>query len=171
MTYHERRKPIAVQADHNKARVEGDCMKKVLSSVLFAAALLAAGTATAQSPNYNPGPVWRVSYYSIKPGQGDAFWKDIRDNFKPIYDEFKKAGLISDYKFFTNPVLDHPNDWDVAVATLYPDWAGLDELDAKGATIAAKHYGSREAMIEAGKRRAELRDFVASHLAREVTLK
>ena len=146
-------------------------MKKALSLILFAIALLTANSASAQSPNYNPGPVWRVTYYSIKPGQGDAFWKDIRENFKPIYEEFKKAGLITDYKFYTNPVLDHPNDWDVALAISYPNWAAMDELDAKGATIAAKHYGSRDAMIEAGKKRAEIRDALASHLAREVTLK
>lgn len=146
-------------------------MKKALSFVLFAAALLTTSAATAQSPNYNPGTVWRVTYYSIRPGQGDAFWKDIRDHFRPIYDDFKKAGLISEYKFFTNPVSDHPNDWDVALATLYPNWAAMDELDAKGATIATKHYGSREAMIEAGKRRTELREVIASHLAREVILK
>jgi hypothetical protein len=99
---------------------------------------------------------WRVTYYSIKPGQGDAIWKDIRDHFRPIYDDFKKAGLISEYKFFTNPVSDHPHDWDVALATLYPNWAAIDELDAKGATVVTKHSGSREAMIEAGKRRTEL---------------
>jgi ABC-type sugar transport system substrate-binding protein len=146
-------------------------MKKALSFVLFAAALLAASAATAQNPNYTPGPVWRVTYYSIKPGQGDAFWKDVRDNTRPVYDDFKKAGLISEYKFFTNPVSDHPNDWDVAFAILYPNWAAIDELDAKGATIATKHYGSREAMIEAGKKRSELREVIASHLAREVMLK
>jgi len=146
-------------------------MKKVLSFVLFSVALLTANTASAQNPNYSVGPVWRVTYYSIKPGQGDAFWKDIREHFKPIYDEFKKTGWISDYKFFTNPVTDHPNDWDVALAILYPNWAAIDELDAKGATIAAKHYGSRDAMIDAGKRRSDLREVVASHLAREVMLK
>ena len=106
-------------------------MKKALSFVLFAAALLTTSAATAQSPNYNPGSVWRVTYYSIKPGQGDAFWKDIRDHFRPIYEDFKKAGLVSEYKFFTNPVSDHPNDWDVALAILYPNWAAIDELEAK----------------------------------------
>jgi hypothetical protein len=146
-------------------------VKKAISLLLLAAALLTASAASAQSPNYNNGPVWRVTYYSIKPGQGDAFWKDIREHFKPIYDEFKQAGYISDYKFWTNPVIDHPNDWDVALGILYPNWAAIDELDAKGATIAAKHYGSRDAMIEAGKRRSELREVIASHLAREVTLK
>ena len=146
-------------------------MKKAISLFLFLAALLTASAASAQSPNYNNGPVWRVTYYSIKPGQGDAFWKDIREHFKPIYDEFKQAGYISDYKFWTNPVIDHPNDWDVALAILYPNWAAIDDLDAKAATIAAKHYGSRDAMIEAGKRRSELREVIASHLAREVMLK
>ena len=146
-------------------------MKKALSIFLFAATLLAAGAAFAQSPNYDVGPVWRVSYYSIKPGQGDAFWKDFRENFKPIYDEFKKAGFITDYKVFTNPVIDHPHDWDVAVAIMYSNWAALDGLDAKGASIATKHYGTRDAMIEAGKKRADLREIVASHLAREVTPK
>jgi hypothetical protein len=123
------------------------------------------------SPNYDVGPVWRVNYYSTKTGQGDAFWKDFRENLKPIYDEFKKAGLITDYKMFVNPVADHPNDWDVAVAILYPNWAALDQLDAKGATIATKHYGTRDAMIEAGKKRAELRELIASHLAHEVSSK
>jgi hypothetical protein len=117
------------------------------------------------------GPVWRVSYFSIKTGQGDAFWKDFRENIKPVYDEFKKAGLITDYKLFLNPVTDHPHDWDVAIGIMYPNWAALDQLDAKGASIATKHYGSRDAMIEAGKKRADLRELVSSHLAREVTSK
>ena len=146
-------------------------MKKAVSMFLFAATLLTASAAFAQSPNYDTGPVWRVSYYSIKTGQADTFWKDFRENFKPIYDEFKKAGFITDYKVFTNPVVDHPHDWDVAVATMYPNWAALDELDAKGTTIVVKHYGTREAMVEVGKKRADLREIVASHLAREVTPK
>jgi hypothetical protein len=145
--------------------------KKALSSVLFSAVLLTACLAFGQNPNYTPGPVWRVNYYSIKPGQSDAFWKDVREHFRPIYEDFKKQGLISDYKVYTNPVLDHPQDWDAAIAILYPNYAAMDELDAKGATVAAQHYGSREAMMDAAKKRAELRDLIASHLAREVTLK
>ncbi len=143
-------------------------MRKALTIFLFAAALLTARTTFAQSPNFDVGPVWRVNYYSIKTGQGDAFWKDFRENLKPLYDEFKKEGLITDYKAWVNPTIDHPGDWDVAVGIMYPNWAGLDGLDAKGAGIATKHYGSRQAMIDAGKKRAELRDLVSSKLAREV---
>ena len=143
-------------------------MRKALLTTLFVAALLTAAPAFGQNPNFEPGPVWRVTYYHIKPGQGDAFWKDFRENTKPIFEEFKKAGFISDYKTFTNPVTDHPGDWDVAISISYPNYAALDQLATKGATIAAKHFGSREAMLEAGKKLNDVREVIASHLAREV---
>jgi len=122
----------------------------------------------AQSPNYDVGPVWRVTYYHIKPGQGEAFWKDVRENMKPLYEEYKKAGMISDYKVWYNLTTDRPDDWDVAVGILFPNYAALDQVDAKAATISIKHYGSREAMLDAAKKRTEIRDVVMSKLAREV---
>jgi hypothetical protein len=146
-------------------------MRRTLSTLLFVATLLMASASLAQNPTYDSGPVWRVTYYSVKPGEGDAFWKDFREHIKPLYDEFKKAGFIVEYKAFVNPVVDHPHDWDVAIGLLYPNYAALDQLDAKGASVAVKHYGSREAAFEAAKKRAELREVVASHLAREVTVK
>jgi hypothetical protein len=146
-------------------------MRKAVLVLMCVAMLLAAGTTFAQSPNYDPGPVWRVTYYHVKTGQGDAFWKDFREHVKPVLEEFKKAGLISDFKTFLNPVLDHPGDWDVALSISYPNYAALDQLDAKGATIVSKHYGSRDAALEAAKKRNDLREAVASHLAREVTSK
>jgi len=124
-------------------------MRKVLWAVLFVVTMLTAVPTHAQSPNYDVGPVWRVSYYHIKPGQGDAFWKDFRENLKPVYDEVKKEGMISDYKVWTNVTTDGPGDWDVAIGLLYPNYAAFDTIDAKAATISTKHYGSRDAMIEA----------------------
>jgi len=143
-------------------------MRKLFWAPLFAVMLLSALSMYAQSPNYDVGPVWRVTYYHIKPGQSEAFWKDIRENLKPVYADLKKEGLINDYKMWLNDTTDHPGDWDVALGTLYPNYAALDAIDAKAATIVAKHYGSRDAMIEAGRKRADLREVVASKLAREV---
>jgi hypothetical protein len=143
-------------------------MRTVLRSSLLVAILLSALPSRAQSPNYDVGQVWRVTYYHIKPGQGEAFWKDIRENLKPIYESLKKEGLISDYKFWTNVTTDSPGDWDVAVGLMVSNYAAIDQLDAKAATSVAKHYGSREAMIESGKKRNELREVVSSRLAREV---
>ena len=125
----------------------------------------------AQNPNYNNGPVWRVIYVDVKPGMGDAFWTDIKQNFRPIYDEFKKQGWIVDYKFYTNPVVQHPNDWSVAIAIEYKAWGTLDEMGEKAGAITEKHYGSRQAMMEATKKRNEFAPTLSSSLAREVILK
>src|SRR5713226_7126691 len=146
-------------------------MRKVPLTAILAVTLLAASSAFAQSPNFDPGPVWRVTYYHIKSGQADAFWKNFRENTKPIFEEFKKAGFISDYKLFTNPVTDHPGDWDVAISISYPNYAALDQLAAKGASVVNKHFGSREAALESGKKLSDIREVIASHLAREVMSK
>jgi len=143
-------------------------MKKALWATLLVVTLLTALPALAQSPNYDYGPVWRVTYYELKPGQSEAFWKDFRENLKPTYEMLKKEGLINDYKVWTNVTTDAPHDWDIAVGYTIPNWATIDQLDAKAATLIAKHYGSREAMIEAGKKRNDIRTVVASKLAREV---
>jgi hypothetical protein len=143
-------------------------MRKVLWATLFVVMLLSALPSYAQSPNYDVGPVWRVTYYHLKPGQGDAFWKDFRENLKPVYDAVKKEGMLTDYKVWTNATTDSPGDWDVAVGLLFPNWAALDQVAAKAATISTKHYGSRDAMLDAAKKRDEIRDVVMSKLAREV---
>ena len=149
-------------------KITGGDMRKTVCAALFVIALFAAVPGFAQNPNYDVGPVWRVVYYRIKPGQGEAFWKDFRENLKPTYATLKKEGILSDYKVWTNVTTDNPNDWDVALGLMFPNWAALDQGDARAATIIAKQYGSREAMIEAGKKRNDLREVVASKLAHEV---
>ena len=83
-------------------------MRKVLWATLFVVMLLSALPSYAQSPNYDVGPVWRVTYYHLKPGQGEAYWKDVREHVKPVFESLKKEGLISDYKFWLNDTTDHP---------------------------------------------------------------
>jgi len=143
-------------------------MRKALGATVFVVTVLTALSTLAQNPNYNVGPVWRVTYSQIKPGQSEAYWKDFRENLKPSYEALKKEGIITDYKVWTNVTTEGPHDWDVAVGLMFPNWAAIDQADAKAATILAKHYGSREAMIEAGKKRNEIREVVASKLAHEV---
>jgi len=145
--------------------------KHVLRLCLIVMLLAVSAPLFAQNPHYNVGPVWRVSYVHIKPGMSDQYWNDVSHNFKPLYDEYKKQGWIVDYKFYTNPVAEHPDDWDIAIAIEYKNWATLDDMAEKATSIVEKHYGSHEAMVDAGKKRAELSTLVRSSLAREVTLK
>jgi hypothetical protein len=77
---------------------------------------------------------------------------------------FKNSGEINEKNIVGLSACRHA----VAVGTLYPNFAAIDQIDAKAATITTKHYGSREAMLEAAKKRSEIRDVVASKLAREV---
>jgi hypothetical protein len=146
-------------------------MKLAAGLILVVVFSLGSVSSEAQNPNYNVGPVWRVIYIHINPGQGDAFWNDVRQNLKPIWDDQKQQGLIIDYKLYTNPVLNRADDWSVAIAIQYPNWAALDQLAAKGETISIKRYGSREAMIAANKKRSEMGTVISNQLAREVTLK
>ena len=139
---------------------------------LFVALTLVAGTQLfAQNPHYNNGPVWRVIYVNVKTGMGDAYWNDLSQNFRPLYDEFKKQGWVVDYKFYTNPVTEHPDDWNVAIAIEYKNWATIDEMAEKATTIAEKHYGSHQASVDAAKKRADFSTTIKNSLAREVTLK
>jgi len=47
----------------------------------------------------------------------------------------------------------------------------MDEMADKATTVAEKHYGSHDAMVDAAKKRAEMSTLLRSSLAREVTLK
>jgi hypothetical protein len=72
---------------------------------------------------------------------------------------------------YTNPVLERPGDWSAAIAIEYKNWGTLDEMGEKATAISEKHYGSRQAMLDAGKKRNEIAPTVKNSLAREVTLK
>jgi hypothetical protein len=88
-----------------------------------------------------------------------------------LWNAQKQQKLISDYKLYTNPVANQPDDWNVAIAIQYANWAALDELKAKGETLATQRYGSRQAMLDAAKKRSEYGKVISNQLAREVMLK
>jgi hypothetical protein len=67
-------------------------MRKAASILVLFAALMSAAPVFAQNPNYDSGPLWRVTYFHLKPGQGDAFWNDFRAHTKPILDGRKSRG-------------------------------------------------------------------------------
>ena len=53
----------------------------------------------------------------------------------------------------------------------YKTWGTLDEMGEKAPAISEKHYGSRQAMMDAAKKRNEMAPTRSTSLAREVTLK
>ena len=122
------------------------------------------------SPPTTPGAVTRVTLVQIKPGHAEMFWNDIRQHVKPIYEEYKRRGIIVDYSFGTKTTFDSPGDWDVVITLSYQNWAALDGLGPKIDPVTIAHYGSIAQRTAAGNARIEHRTTVASFLVRQQTV-
>lgn len=151
-------------------------MKKLMLVLFLLCSGLLCRSAQAQE-HFTEGPVWEVSYYRTKQGHFDDYMKYLRTNSLPLNAERKKQGLILDYKVFLNTNITGPNDWDVAIATLYPNFAAALDYsksdEEKNDAIAAKHWRtqSKEKQRQMAEQRFAFRDFVATYFVREVTLK
>ena len=145
-------------------------MKKLSLLMLPMCFCLFSQRAMAQE-NFTEGPVWRVIEVSIKPGKATEFWRDVRQNLKPIWEEYKKQGIISDYAVYVKSTTEEPSDWNVAFALQYKNFAALDALAVRTDPITLKFYGSADARREAGVKRSENGTTVRSFLARQVTLR
>lgn len=119
--------------------------------------------------NTTPGNVTRVVLLRIKPGQSDAFWNDVRRNGKPIYDEYKKLGIIVDYGYFTKSTFDGPTDWDVGFTLTYANWAAFDNLGQRTDPVTIAHYGSVEQRTAAQLARINYSEVAQSFLIRQQT--
>lgn len=142
----------------------------------FALALLAAVLAFPAHPaqaqeHYTLGSVSRIILVSITPGKGSEFWTDLRQRVRPLYDEYKRQGLIQDYSLGLKATADGPEDWDVAIVLTFKNWAALDTFATKGDSVSKSYYGSYSKRSEAGAKRSEYGVINSSFLIRDVTLR
>ena len=121
--------------------------------------------------HYTLGPVSRIILVSIQPGKGSEFWTDLRQRVRPLYDEYKRQGLIQDYSLGLKTTADGPEDWDVAIVLTYQNWAALDTFATKGDSVSKSYYGSFSKRSEAGAKRSEYGVVNSSFLIRDVTLR
>jgi len=121
--------------------------------------------------HYTEGPIWRVQLIRVKPTQMDAYLTSLQQSTKPLVEEQKKEGIILDYKVFLKQTKNNPEDWDIAVAIEYKNYAAMDGLAAKGEAVRDKIIGSKQAAQQLGEKRAEIREIVSSELLQEIFLK
>lgn len=141
-------------------------------SALVLLVLLVTLTPAAHSQeHYTLGPVQRIILLDIKPGKGREFWTDLRQNVRPLYDEYKRQGLIQDYSVGLKTPAEGPEDWDVALILTFKNWAALDVFATKGDSVSMRYYGSYGKRSEAGARRSDAGTVISSFLVRGVTLK
>ena len=146
-------------------------MHKRIAVAALALTLCAAPALAQQgSPNTTPGTVTRVILIRIKPGHADQFWADTRQHGKPVWDEEKRQGLITNYTVATKSTLENPDDWTVALTLTYPNWAALDNLMSRTDAVTLAHYGTAANRTAAGIARVEHSTTVASFLVRDQTV-
>jgi hypothetical protein len=128
-------------------------------------------TAVHSQEHYTLGPIQRIILLDIKPGKASEFWTDLRQNVRPLYDEYKRQGLIQDYSVSLKTTAEGPQDWDVALVLTFKNWGALDTFSTKGDSVSARYYGSYGKRSEAGAKRSEAATLYSSFLVRDVTLK
>ena len=139
----------------------------------LATALLVLCFAGAHSQAQNKladGPVWRISQYKVKPGRLSDVLLNWQQNWRVINEEMKRRGLIVDYRIYANTTVNGPDDWDIATAIAYKNWAAIDGLGEKASAITLKHYGSLEKRQQAVEELDRMRELVSSRLVQEVIL-
>ena len=150
--------------------------KLTLLTILFCCCLGVVKKAQAQD-SYTEGPVWVINYYRTKPGKFDDYMKFLRANFAKNVAKQKEAGIVVGSKVLLNPTVSGPDDWDVAIAYLYSDFAKLnfsqateDQLQKIAAEITGEQSKERrDERLDSA--RFPLRDYIRTRILREVTLK
>lgn len=143
---------------------------KRFSLVVVLLVLCFFGTLTQAQNKPTEGPVWRISLFKVKPGRLSDVLMNWRQNWRAINEEMKRQGLIVDYRVYVNTTTDGPNDWDLATAIAYKNWAAFDGLGEKVDAITLKHYGSLEKRQQAVEELNQMRELVSSRLVTELTL-
>lgn len=139
----------------------------VLLSLLFASVPCVSHA----QEHYTLGAINRITLVDIKPGKASAFWTDMRQNLRPLYDEYKRQGLIQDYSVGVKSTAEGPGDWDAVIILTFRNWAALDTFATKGDSVSMKYFGSYAKRSDSGTKRSETANLVSSILVRDVTLR
>lgn len=148
-------------------------MQSVKGVLLSAALLMVASTLAnaADEPRpYTEGPVVRVSYIKTKPGMFDAYMKWVATDRKALMEEYKKAGIIVDYRVYSAEPR-AASEPDVILTVTYKNFAALDGLEDRQDTVSSKLIPTRQKGNEMAIAREQLREVLGSETIRELVLK
>jgi hypothetical protein len=140
-------------------------------SVLLPLLLALVPRSSPAQEHFTLGSISRVILVDIKPGKASAYWTDLRQNLRPLYDEYKRQGLIQDYSVGVKSTAEGPDDWDAVIILTFKNWAALDTFAAKGDSVSVRHFGSYAKRSDLASKRSESANVVSSILVRDVTLK
>lgn len=118
---------------------------------------------------YRNGSVWDIGFIRMKPGMESAYLNYVAGEWKREQEALKKEGLIVSYKILaTEP--HNPGDWNLMLMTEYKDLASMEAGEAKRDAVGQKLFGGDDKIRQGYKERLEIREVLASRLAREIVL-
>jgi hypothetical protein len=127
---------------------------------------------TSTEQQYVAGPIWDIQFVRTKPGHQDVYLQSLIKLNEPIWREEKKQGLILDRKVFNNLTKTNLQDWDLAVAVEFKNFAAMDGFQAKEVELAVRLAGSKQAETDTyGEQREAVREVLSSKLLQELLLK
>jgi hypothetical protein len=97
--------------------------------------------------------------------------KWLASDYKPLMEEYKKQGLILDYKIFSTNDAHTPSDPDLLLTVVYKNMAALDGLSERLEPVASKLMGRRQKRSEAAISREAMREPLGDRYMRELILK
>lgn len=128
--------------------------------------------ASAQDPDrvWDQGSIWSVSYVETKPGQFNAYIKDLSNVWRRYLDAQKKDGLVLSYRIL-NVDAPRDNEPDLILLIEFKDWAaygtGVEYFEKQAVAL----QGSIEASLQSNVDRAALRTLRGGVTAQEITFK
>ena len=149
-------------------------MKTQLSKFMLIAALAmssALAVAADEPRSYTEGPVSHISFIRVKPGMFDNYMKYLATTYKPLMEEYKKQGIILDYKIYQANETHSNTEPDLILSITYKNMAAFDGLAEKTDPTAAKVFGSRQKQAESAISRESMRESLGDQFVRELILK
>ncbi|HXR20782.1 MAG TPA: hypothetical protein VN757_12720 [Steroidobacteraceae bacterium] len=140
---------------------------------LLAAAMMLFATIAAadETRPYTEGAVTHVSYVKVKPGMFNTYMKWLATDYKSLMEEYKKQGIILDYKVYNTNEAHNPSEPDLMLTVVYKNMAALDGLEERTDPLTAKVFGTRQKRDEAAISREAMRELLGDRFIRELILK
>ncbi len=118
---------------------------------------------------YRNGTVWNIGFIVMKPGMETAYLNYIAGDWKREQEALKKDGQIISYKVLQTEG-HNPNDFNLMLMTEYKNLATMEANEAKADKLLQTVIGNDEKQMQGYRDRLQIREVVASRLAREIVL-
>jgi hypothetical protein len=145
-------------------------MKRLFSLLAVMLAFAVVSVSAQEKRAYSEGSVLQVTSVRVQDGQWDEYMNYLRDHYRPMMEEMKKAGVILDYGYFSVESRS-PKDPNLYLTTTFPNMASFDGLEDRMDPIQRKVSGqTRDEGAKAYAERSTMREILGSELVRELKL-